>query len=69
MFLISVIPCLIHPWMWHVYPHPFPMGGGEGVGGMDPAVGVEHIFGDLFGVDTHDGGADILPGGHNEGEG
>ena len=55
--------------MWHVNPHPFPMGGGEGVGGMDPAVGVEHIFGDLFGVDTHDGGADILPGGHNEGEG
>ena len=46
--------------MWHVYPHPFPMGGGEGVGGMDPAVGVEHILGDVLCVNTVNGVANIL---------
>ena len=55
--------------MGDVNANPFPEGTGNGVRRVDPAVGVEHIFGDLFGMDTHDGRADILPGGHNEGEG
>ena len=69
VFLVSIIPGLIHPWMWHVDPHPLPVGGGEGVGGVDPTVGVEHILGNLFGVHAHDGGPDVLPCGHDEGEG
>ena len=45
------------------------MGGREGVGGMDPAVGVEHVFGYFFGVHAHDGGTDVLAGGDDEREG
>ena len=69
VFLVSIIPGLIHPWMWHVDPHPLPVGGGEGVGGVDPAVRVQHLFRDVLRVDAHDRGTDVLPRRHNEGKG
>ena len=36
---------------------------------MDPAVSVQHLFGNFLRVDTHDGGANVLAGGDDEGEG
>ena len=30
------------------------------VGWVDPAVGVQHLLGDLLRVDAHDGGANVL---------
>lgn len=36
---------------------------------MDPAVGVQHILGDVLGVNTIYGVPDILSGGHNKREG
>ena len=36
---------------------------------MYPAVGVQHILGDVLGVDTIYGVPDVLPSGHNKREG
>ena len=69
MFLVSVVSCFVHPWMWDVHPDPLPVGRAEGVGGVDPAVGVEHVLGDVPGVHAHYGGAYVLSRGHYEGEG
>ena len=69
MLFVSVIPGLVDARVRHVNAYPFPMGGREGVGGMDPAVGVEHVFGYFFGVHAHDGGTDVLAGGDDEREG
>ncbi len=54
--------------MRHVDADPLPEGTRDGVRGVDPAVGVEHILGDVFGVDAVDGIAHVLPGGDNERE-
>ncbi len=39
---------LVHPRVRHVKAYPLPEGAGDGVGGVDPAVGVEHLFGDVL---------------------
>ena len=49
--------------------NPLPESAGYGVGGVYPAVGVQHILGDVLGVDTVYGVPDVLPGGHNKREG
>ena len=49
--------------------NPLPESAGDGVGGVYPAVGVQHILGDVLGVNTIYGVPDILPGGHNKREG
>ena len=49
--------------------NPLPESAGYGVGGVYPAVGVQHILGDVLGVNTIYGVPDILPGGHNKREG
>ena len=55
--------------MGHVEANPFPEGTGDRVRRVDPAVGVQHVFRDVLGVDAVDGVADILPGRHNQAEG
>ena len=35
---------LVHPRMGHIEPNPLPEGAGDGVGGVDPAEGVQHIL-------------------------
>ena len=55
--------------MRHVDADSFPESTGDGVGGVNPAVSVEHIFGNVLGVNTVDGVAHVLPGGDNEREG
>ena len=42
---------------------------GDGVGGVYPAVGVDHVLGDVVGVDAVDGVTHVLRGGHHDGEG
>ena len=49
--------------------NPFPESAGYGVGGVYPAVGVQHILGDVLGVNTIDGVTHILPRRHNQAEG
>ena len=49
--------------------NPLPESAGYGVGGVYPAVGVQHILGDVLGVDTVYGVPDVLPGGHDKREG
>ena len=55
--------------MGHINPNPLPECAGYRVGGVDPAVRVQHVLGDVFRVDTVYGVADILAGGHYQGEG
>ena len=54
--------------MGHINTNPLPEGAGDGVGGVDPAVRVQHVLGNVFRVDTIYGVADILAGGHYQGE-
>ena len=54
--------------MRHVHPEPLAEGRGDGVGGVYPAVGVDHVLWDLLGVDTVYGVPDILTRGDNEAE-
>jgi len=63
------ILCFIHPWVSHIKTNPFPEGTGDGVCGVDPAIGVENILWNVFGVYAVYWVADILFGRHNEGEG
>jgi hypothetical protein len=35
---------LIHPGMGDIEPDPLPEGTGDGVSGVDPAVGVQHVL-------------------------
>ncbi len=60
---------LVHTRVGHVDAYPLPEGTGYGVGGVDPAVRVEHVLWDLLGVDAVDGIAHVLTGGDNQGEG
>ena len=55
--------------MGHVYPYPLPECTGDSVRGVDPAVCVQHILGDVFCVDAVYGVAHILPCGDDEREG
>ena len=55
--------------MGHVNTDPLPEGAGYCVGGVDPAVSVQHVLGDVFGVDTVDRVPDVLPGGDDQREG
>ena len=47
VFVISPLQgilSLIHPGVGHVETNPLPEGAGDGVGGVDPAVGVHNIL-------------------------
>ena len=35
---------LVNPRVGHVHPDPLPEGAGDGVGGVDPAEGVEDVL-------------------------
>ena len=41
------ILCLVHAGVRHVETNPLPEGTGDGVGGVDPAVRVQHVLGTL----------------------
>ena len=49
--------------------NPLPESAGYGVGGVYPAVGVDHVLGDVVGVDAVDGVTHVLRGGHHDREG
>ena len=55
--------------MRHLEADFFQVGAVDGVGGVDPAVGVEDVLGYILGVDAVDRIADILSRCHNETEG
>ena len=55
--------------MGHLEPDLFEVGAVDGVSRVDPAVGVEDVFGYILGVDAVDGVADVLSRCHNETEG
>ena len=52
----------------NINTNPLPEGTGDGVGGVDPAVGVQHVLGDVFCVDAVYGIANVLACGHYKGE-
>ena len=54
---------LVYAGMGHIDPDPLPEGAGDGVGGVDPAVRVQHVLWNVLGVNTVDGVAHILPEG------
>ena len=54
--------------MGHIDTNPLPECAGYRVGGVDPAVRVQHVLGNVFGVDTVYGVANILSGRHYQGE-
>jgi len=43
-FLFVQYLSLIHSGMGDIEPDPLPEGTGDGVGGVDPAVGVQHVL-------------------------
>ena len=53
--------------MGNIYTNPLPEGTGDGVGAVYPAVGVQHVLGDVLGVNTVYGIAHILPRGGDDG--
>lgn len=55
--------------MRHLIADLLKVGTVDRVGGVDPAVGVEDVLGDILGVDAVDGVADVLSRRHNETEG
>ena len=55
--------------MWHLEADLLQVGTVDGVGRMDPAVGVEDVLGYILGVDAVDRVADILSRRHNQTEG
>lgn len=44
----------------HIEPDPLPEGAWNCVGGMDPAVGIKHLFRNIFGMNTVYGVAHVL---------
>lgn len=54
--------------MGHLEPDLLEVGTVDRVGGVDPAVGVEDVLGDILGVDAVDGVPDVLSRRHNEAE-
>ena len=61
VLFILLVPGLVHPWVRDIHPDSLPVGGAQGVGGVDPAVSVKHLLGHFPSVDTHDGGPHVLP--------
>ena len=59
------VDCFVDARVGHVQPHPLPEGAGDGVGGVNPTVGVEDILWDVFGMNTVNGIAHI-PGKHSK---
>jgi len=55
--------------MSNIYTNPLPEGTGDRVRAVDPAVSVQHVLGDILGVDTVYGIAHVLSRGYNQGEG
>ena len=49
----------------HVKPDPLPEGTWDRVGGVDPAEGVQHLLGDVFGMNAIDGVAHVLKSKHS----
>ena len=60
VLLVLLVPGFVHPRVGHVHAHPLPVGGAEGVGGVDPAVGVEHLLGHVARVHAHYRRAHVL---------
>ena len=52
----------------HLHAHLLAEEALERVGGVDPAVGVQHILGDVLGVDAVYGVADVLARRHDQTE-
>ena len=52
--------------MGNVDTNPFPKGTGYGVCGVNPAIGIEHIFWDVLSMHTVNGITHILSSGHNQ---
>jgi len=55
--------------MSNIYTNPLPEGTGDRVRAVDPAVRVQHVLGDVLGVDTVYRIAHVLASGHDQGEG
>jgi hypothetical protein len=69
VLLIPLVSGLVHAGVGHVHANTLPVRRTQRVRGMDPTVCVEHLFGNFLGMNTHDGGANVLPGGDYECEG
>lgn len=54
--------------MRYVHPEPLAEGRGDGVGGVYPAVSVDHVLRDLLSVDAVYGVPDVLARGDDEAE-
>ena len=54
--------------MGNIYTNPLPEGTGDGVGTVDPAVGVQHVLGDVLGVNAVYGIAHVLTSCHDQRE-
>lgn len=52
----------------HLHAHRLVEEALQRVGGVDPAVGVQHILGDVLGVDAVDGVAHVLARRHDQAE-
>ena len=59
----------VYAWMSNINTNPLPESTGDGVGGMDPAVCVQHILWDVFRVNTVYGVTNILASGCHYREG
>ena len=46
------VDCLVNTRVSHVNTNPLPECAGDGVGGVDPAVSVQDVLGNVFGVNT-----------------
>jgi len=57
---------LVNAGVRHVNTDPLPKGAGDRVGGVDPAVRVQHVLWYVLSVNTIDGVAHILPAGLKE---
>ena len=66
MLLILLISGLVYSWMRNIDTNSLPVSRTESVGGMDPAVGVQHLLRYVVGVDTHDWCSNILSRGDDK---
>lgn len=69
MLLVPVVSGLVDTGMGNVDADALPVRRRQRVRRVDPAVRVEHILGNVSGVDAHDWRADVLPRRDDEGEG
>lgn len=73
LIILDVTPffgiyCLVDSWMSDINPYSLPKSAGNCVSGMNPTVGVEHIFRYVLGVNAVNGITHILSGRYNERE-